>query len=730
MVKKIILRTLVVLVSLIILLLILLPGIVKRYAINHSTELVGRQIEMDKLKLNLFNGMLRIYDFKMYEEDEKEVFVSFDTLIVNLEPYQFFVDEFVMESFYLKGLKAKVIQHDSTFNFDDLIAFHVSETDTIQTDTITTESFHFQLSNIELKDAEFIFDDKPINKITTLRDLSFFIPFVGWNQEDKSEAGLRFAFKNEGYFESSINVDPIDGDFEAEITISHLYLKAFQEYVANYANINAVDGLFNSRIKINGNIYEAEKSLVSGTAEIIDFIMEDQQDTKFLGANKLECVIKEADTYNMSYILDSLILTEPYVYFEMDTLTNNFFEIFEISTEEDTTQVSVSIDDSLKTTSDNLLYYAINHISINKGVVDYTDNLTGNPFDYHLSEIEMTADSILSSSKWVNTYSQMLLNKRGMLIAEVGFNPENPMDIILDYVITDFQLSDLNIYSRHYMGFPILYGDMYYKSHTEIINNQLSSENKLIINNAELGDKSKGLYDLPMKFALFLLKDRDGVIDLDIPVSGNLDDPSVSIGKIVWKTFKNLIVKVAAAPFDFLAGVISVDPKDIKAIEYAYLDTTFTAERQRQLDLLLQLEQKKDDLKIELVYFNDVEIEKRQIAVEEAGKLFAAETNKDYRGDENEFINFLKSKTEADSVDIVAASRTLIPSTTIDSLLVQFTETRKNSIEQYLLNASDSTGIKIFIPNSKSPKNVGIEPTFEVKYTMKDSGADQVQKEE
>ena len=160
---------------------------------------------------------------------------------------------------------------------------------------------------------------------------------------------------------------------------------------------------------------------------------------------------------------------------------------------------------------------------------------------------------------------------------------------------------------------------------------RLTSENKLIIQNAELGDKNGGLYDLPMKFALFLLKDKNGIINLDIPVRGDLNDPSVSIGKIVWNTFKNLIVKVATAPVDFLAGLISVDPKDIKSIEYSYLDTAFTSQKQSQLDKLLELEQKKEGLKIELVYFNDIEAEKNQIAVNEAGKIFTSNTGKNYQ---------------------------------------------------------------------------------------------------
>ncbi len=715
---KIIIRIIIVISAIVILSLILLPGIAKKYASKHSKELVGRQIVIDKLRINYFTGTLKVTDFKMFEEDDNNVFVSFDTLIINLEPYQLFVDEFVIEQLYLKGLKASVTQQDSMFNFDDLIAFHINESDTLEVDPILTEPLHFQLSNIELKDAEFIFDDRIINKITKLNDISFFIPYVGWNQADKSKADLRFALKNEGYFESSINVNPVNGNYDAEIILWHLYFKSMQEYVAEFANINAFGGLFNAQIKMEGNIFEPEQSLVSGSAEVIDFMMADENNNKFLGANKLECVIKEFDIYNQSYIIDSLILNEPYVYFEMDSTTNNFFEIFNIGFDEDTKIDSSNSNTNTATESEDL-YYALNYFNISKGVVDYTDNLTGDPFDYNLSEIEITTDSIFSNSDWININSTMLLNNRGELVAEVGFDPANPMDIILDYVVTDFQLSDLNIYSRYYMGFPILYGDMYYKSRTKIINNQLTSENRLIINNAEVGDKTGGLYSLPMKFALFILKDRDGVIDLDIPVRGNLDDPQVSVGKIVWNTFKNLIVKVAASPFDLLAGLISVNPKDIKVIEFGYLDTTLSAEHQQQIDHLLQLEHKKEDLEIELVYFNDVNIEKEQIAVAEAGKLFAAKTNKNYKTDNVDFLDFLKSKTETDSVDIVAASEILIPPTTIDSLLSQFAETRKNGIEQYLVNANDSTAITISVSSSESPKNIGIKPIFEVKYSMK-----------
>lgn len=713
--KKILFWTVGLLLLFIVISLVLLPGIIRRYAIKHSKELVGRQIELTSLRVNYFTAKILMTDFILFEADGQDEFVSFDTLLIKLKPFKLLKDEFVMDRFYISGLTAKVIQYDSTFNFDDLVAFHSSEGDTAVADTASSASFKFHLSNIEFKHSQLEFDNRSLGDTKLLSDISFFIPYIGWNQSEKSEAGLRFSFRDEGYFESSINVDPVGGDFDAKIVINNLQLDSFRAYAAEYININELGGQLNCMVDIAGNINAAEKSIVSGTAEVTDFMMTDTKSKEFLGAGKMDCRLQSIDYYNNSYIIDSLIFTQPYVYFELDTATNNFFEIFNITFDEEESDLAeeVSSEDA-----DESLFYAINHLVIRRGVMDYRDNLTGEAFEYNLSEIEMHTDSILSTSDWLNIYSTMLLNDRGKLVAEVGLDPSNPYEIILDYTITGFQLSDLNIYSRFYMGFPVLYGDMYYRSHTEIIKNQLTSENKLIIQHAELGEKSGGLYDLPVKFALFLLKDRKGVIDLDIPVRGDLNDPTVSIGKIVWNTFKNLIVKIATAPFDFLARVISVDPSDIKAIEYDYLDTTFTSKRQHQIDLLLELEQKKGGLLIELIYFNDVEKEKDQIAINEAGKLFMAKTGKDYLEDEDEFIEFLKVEAKSDSLEILDASKLIIPATTVDSLADLFANTRRNSLENYLRATSDSTQIQFINPDPRSPKNVGSYPQFETKFSM------------
>lgn len=210
------------------------------------------------------------------------MFVSFDTLITSLKPLRLFKDEFVMERFYLRGLHSRVIRYDSTFNFDDLIAFHENKADTIPEDTIKSEPFKFQFSNIEFSHARFEFENHPVGDTMAIRDLSFFIPYIGWNQEERSEADLRFAFRDGGYFESSINVDPAGGDFDARISIISLSVDGYTEYLSEFADISAMQGIFNSQIYISGNINQPERSKLSGNMQLRDFRMKDKDDKEFL----------------------------------------------------------------------------------------------------------------------------------------------------------------------------------------------------------------------------------------------------------------------------------------------------------------------------------------------------------------------------------------------------------------------------------------------------------------
>jgi hypothetical protein len=700
----------------IVLILALLPTIIKNYAVNNSAELVGRKIEIGKLKYNYFSSTLEVHDFKMLEQNERDNFTTFDTLIINLAPYRLISNEKVIEQFYIGGLMVKTVMKDSTFNFDDLIAFHATETDSVAESE--ADLFKYEISNIELNKANFFFNNENVNKETHIEDFSFLIPFIGWNQEEKSNADIKFNFKRGGYFESILNINPVSGDFDAHFIIDQLYLDDFLNYVKPYAEINSFYGVLNSKIDVFGNTNEAINSIISGEVTINDFKMTDLNDKEFLSAKYIQSNLEKIDYANSNYVIKSLDISDSYAFFELDSVTNNFFEIFKLNAPDSTTVVLDSIPND--NAAVETISYAINKLSVNNGVLDYTDNLTGEPFKYHLSHIEIDSDSINSTTDWLDINATMLLNNRGTLKAELGINPNNYANSTLDISIEKFLLPDLNMYTNYYMGHSILEGDMYYYSQSKIVDGNITSENRLLVKNASLENVKGGLYDLPLKFAFFLLTDKNGDVNLELPVRGNMNDPDYDVRKIIWQTFKNVIGKTVASPVNFLVGLVGGDPKELEEIQFTFQDTIPSDKHYKQFDKLLKLEQQKPDLQIEFNYYVDKNLQREALAMEHAVELFKQKTRKDFTIEDKKFQEFVFKKADVDSLNLEEAIMRLTNQTQLDSL-ANLRDGRIIKItEDYLKEASFSTKIKIKKSDTEAPENTGAYPKFLITYGMLD----------
>jgi len=121
----------------------------------------------------------------------------------------------------------------------------------------------------------------------------------------------------------------------------------------------------------------------------------------------------------------------------------------------------------------------------------------------------------------------------------------------------NISLPIFNPYSGPVAGYNIAKGKLTTVLHYRIENRQLDAQHNIRIDQLEWGEatESQGEATLPVKFATSLLKDRDGVINLDVPVGGTLDDPTFRIGPIVWQVIKNIIVKAVTAPFALLGSL-------------------------------------------------------------------------------------------------------------------------------------------------------------------------------
>jgi len=134
----------------------------------------------------------------------------------------------------------------------------------------------------------------------------------------------------------------------------------------------------------------------------------------------------------------------------------------------------------------------------------------------------------------------------------------------------NMELTTFNPYSGKFAGYSISKGKLTTELRYKVQDRKLEAEHHVTIDQLEFGAKtaSKEAVTLPIKLAVALLKDRHGVIDLSLPVTGTLDDPHFRIGPIIWKVLVNLLLKAVTAPFALLGSLFGGGP-DLQFVDFA-----------------------------------------------------------------------------------------------------------------------------------------------------------------
>jgi hypothetical protein len=165
----------------------------------------------------------------------------------------------------------------------------------------------------------------------------------------------------------------------------------------------------------------------------------------------------------------------------------------------------------------------------------------------------------------------------------------------------DIDLPPFTPYSGKYAGYAIARGALTMEVSYKLQNRRLLAQNRFLIDQFEFGDKveSPTATTLPVKLAVSLLKDRNGVIDVDLPIEGSLDDPKFRIGKVVWKLIGNLIAKAATAPFALLGKLFGSGGAELSSLDFADGSAALDDAAKKKLDALAKALENRPALKLE-----------------------------------------------------------------------------------------------------------------------------------
>ena len=242
----------------------------------------------------------------------------------------------------------------------------------------------------------------------------------------------------------------------------------------------------------------------------------------------------------------------------------------------------------------------IDRIRVENGELDFADHSLALPFGTRIHHFKGALNGI---STRPGSAAQLeldgLVDEFGLARA-VGqldlFDPTAFMDIKV--VFRNVEMTNLTPYTATFVGRKIASGKLSLDLEYKIKARQLLGENQIIMDQLTLGERveSPTAKNLPLDLAIAILQDSDGRIDLGLPVSGSLDDPQFSYGRIIWKAIGNIITKIVTAPFRALASLFGGDSEKMEKIAFEAGEAGLMPPEKEKLKQIAQVLKKRPGL--------------------------------------------------------------------------------------------------------------------------------------
>ena len=393
-----------------------------------------------------------------------------------------------------------------------------------------------------------------------------------------------------------VNLSPVSA--RLNVTTKDIDLRVAQAYIDPFIRLELRSGMLGSDLAVNLKSTEPLAFTVEGRAQVDQLhTLDTLKNRDFLKWQKLvldDVKYQHGDSLSVARVN----FEKPYVRFMInDDRTTNVDDLL----------IPQPAGSTAKSTASKSrpLGIHIGAIAINDGSANFADfSLTPN-FQTAVQQLNGqigTIDSRNAKPAPVNIAGKV--DRYAPVTIKGSVNPFDPM-ASLD-IATSFkrvELTTLTPYSGKFAGYRIRKGRLNLDLHYMISNGQLKAENKLVVEQLQLGEKvdSPDAVDLPIKLAIALLKDTDGKISIELPISGDLNNPQFSVMPIIWQTVRNLVLRAAQAPFKFIGGLISGGgAEDLGTVSFTPGSSELSPEAQKALTTLAQALKERPALRLEI----------------------------------------------------------------------------------------------------------------------------------
>ncbi|HVR54286.1 MAG TPA: DUF748 domain-containing protein, partial [Pseudorhodoferax sp.] len=277
-------------------------------------------------------------------------------------------------------------------------------------------------------------------------------------------------------------------------------------------------------------------------------------------------------------------------------------------------------------------------IQLHGGRVQFSDRFVKPNYTANLSELEGGLSAFDSAGAAGAQPAMADLSLRGRVEGTASLqidgklNPlAKPLALDIRAKVRDLELPPLSPYSVKYAGHGIERGKLSVDLHYEVLpNGQLTATNSLVLNQLTFGQPVPGApASLPVRLATALLADRNGVIDLNLPIQGSLNDPQFSLGPVILKAIGNLILKAVTAPFSLLASAFGGGGEELSQVAFAPGSPELGEQAEQQLDKVARAMNDRPGLRLTVIGTASVQAEQEGLKRARLSRMVQAEKRRE-----------------------------------------------------------------------------------------------------
>ena len=208
----------------------------------------------------------------------------------------------------------------------------------------------------------------------------------------------------------------------------------------------------------------------------------------------------------------------------------------------------------------------IDEFVLTKGTIDFTDQSVPGDFHAQIRDIDVRLSGMSTApGKMTDVRARLVLPKGAPLTITGKAAPlKDPPLADLDLVLDGLDLTTATPYSGTYLGLEIDKGTLTVKSRAKLDQGTVAAENRIRVEQLTYGKsvKSEKATGLPVQLLTDILRNRDGDIVFDLPVSAKPDDEDLK-GTITGQIVKEVIFPpgspLKSIPFDGCSAELSRD---------------------------------------------------------------------------------------------------------------------------------------------------------------------------